>query len=67
MEFNKTIKEELEGRIKRLENFIESKGLGSGKLSKARKTQRNVNLAIFVGSLVTIVGVAFWALNRDND
>jgi hypothetical protein len=67
MEFNKTIKEELEGRIKRLEDFIESKGLGSRKLSKAKKTQRSVNLAVFVGSLVTIVGVAFWALSRDHD
>ncbi len=67
MEFNKTVKEELEGRIKRLENFIESKGLGSGKLSKVRKMQRNVNLVIFVGSIVTVAGIAFWALNRNND
>lgn len=67
MEFNKAIKEELEGRIKRLENFIENKGLGSSRLNKAKSMQRNVNLAIFMGSLLTVAGLTFWVLNRNHE
>lgn len=67
MEINQKIKEDLEGRIRKLEDFIESKGLGSSRLSKAKKIQRNFNIVVFVGSLVTIAGVAFWALNRDSE
>lgn len=59
------IKEELEGRIKRLEGFIEDRGLFSDKLKKAKKAQRNLNATIFLGSLITIAGIAIWAMNRD--
>ncbi len=67
MEINQKIKEDLEGRIRKLEDFIESKGLGSARLSKAKKMQRNVNLAVFLGSMVTIAGVAFWVLGRNHE
>jgi len=66
MEFNEKIKEELEGRIKKLENFIADKGIGSKQLNKARNVQRNVNLAVFMGSFITIAGIAFWLLNRNS-
>ncbi|MGM0532594.1 MAG: hypothetical protein ACQER7_14700 [Bacteroidota bacterium] len=59
------IKEELEGRVKRLEGFIEDRGLFSDKLKKAKKAQRNLNATIFLGSLITIAGIAIWAMNRD--
>ena len=66
MEFSDKIKEDLEGRIKKLENFIADRGIGSKQLSKARNVQRNVNLAVLVGSLVTIAGITVWALSRSS-
>ena len=62
MEFNEKIKKELEGRIKKLEDFIAEKGVGSKQLKKVRQTQRNINLAIIVGSLITVTGIAAWAI-----
>lgn len=59
------IKEELGARVKRLEGFIEDKGLFSEKLKKAKRAQRNINAVIFLGSLITIAGIAIWALNTD--
>ena len=63
MEFNEKIKKEFEERIKKLEDMIADKGIGSKQLKKVRKTQRNVNLAIFVGSLITVAGITVWAIN----
>lgn len=64
MEFTEKIKNELEGRIKNLENFIAEKGIGSKQLKQVQKTQRNVNLAIFVGSLITVAGITVWAVSN---
>ncbi|WP_340111871.1 hypothetical protein [Maribellus mangrovi] len=63
MEFTEKIKTELEGKIKNLENLIAEKGVGSKQLKKARRTQRNINLAIVVGSLITIAGITAWAVS----
>ncbi len=59
------IKEEFETRVKRLEGFIEDKGLGSKQLKKARKVQRSINTVVFLGSVITVAGIMIWALNRD--
>lgn len=67
MDLKKRTKEELEDKIKSLENFIASKGIGSQYLDKMKKTQRNVNLFLFAGALTTIVGVAAWALLHGDD
>ena len=61
------VREELEARIKRLEDFIEERGLGSSPLKKAKRTQRNVNLGVALGSLLTVAGVTIWLLNRGED
>ncbi len=66
MEFSEKIKDELEGRIKKLENFVADKGIGSKQLEKAKNAQRNVNLAVFVGSLITIAGITVWALRSNS-
>ncbi len=66
MEFNEKIKEELEGRIKNLENFIAENGIGSKQLKKAKRTQRNVNLAIIAGSLITVAGITMWAVSSSS-
>ncbi len=67
MDINEKTKTELEGRIKKIEDFIADKGLGSKQLQKARKAQRNVNLAIFAGSLVALAGITAWALSRSHE
>ncbi|HKL31917.1 MAG TPA: hypothetical protein VJ919_05255 [Tangfeifania sp.] len=67
MDINEKVKTELEGRVKRIEDFIADRGLGSKQLQKARKAQRNINLAVFVGSLVTIAGITVWALSSNNE
>lgn len=59
------LREEFEARVKKLEGLIEQRGLGSKKLNKARKLQKKVNAFIFLGSLITIAGVALWAFNKD--
>ncbi|MFB6320220.1 hypothetical protein [Saccharicrinis sp. FJH54] len=64
MEFNEKIKKELEERIKKLEDIIAKKGVGSKQLKKARKAQRNINLAIIAGSLITITGITAWAISN---
>ncbi|MDA3943114.1 MAG: hypothetical protein PF694_06195 [Bacteroidetes bacterium] len=61
------IKQEFEGRINKLESLIADKGIGSKQLSKVRNAQRNVNIAVFVGSLITIAGIAVWALRGSSD
>lgn len=67
MEFNNKIKEQLEGRITKLEDFIAKKGIGSKQLSKAKKVQRDGNIAIFVGGLATIAGFAIWAISQNGN
>lgn len=66
MEFTEKIKTELEGKIKELEDLIAQKGVGSKQLKKVKKTQRNVNLAIIVGSLITVAGITAWAVSSSN-
>lgn len=67
MEFNEKIKKELEERIKKLENIITDRGIGSKQLHKARAVQRNLNLAVFVGSVITVAGIAVWLFNRSSE
>lgn len=67
MEFNDKIKDELEGRIKGIEDFIANKGIGSKKLKKAKKVQRDANIALFVGGVVAIAGLAIWAISRNSE
>jgi hypothetical protein len=59
------IREEFEGRVKKLERFIEEKGLGSKQLKKARKLQRRTNTVVFLGSVIAVASIAIWALYRD--
>ncbi|WP_159519415.1 hypothetical protein [Sunxiuqinia indica] len=66
MEFNEKIKTELEGRIKKVEDLIAKKGIGSKQLKKVRKTQRNVNMAVIVGSLITLAGITVWAMSNSH-
>ena len=68
MDITKQAKEQLEKRIKKIEDFIENKGVGSAQLAKAKRIQRNINLAIVLGSFITLAGIAVWIVhNMDED
>ncbi len=66
MKIQEKAKAELEKRVQRIEDFIAEKGLGSSYLNRARKVQRNVNLAIVAGGILTVAGLTAWALTRSN-
>lgn len=68
MDITERAKDELDKRINKIENFIANRGLGSDKLNKAKRMQRNVNLAVVLGGIITIAGITVWALsNSDNE
>lgn len=56
--------QEIEERLNRLEKLIEKEGIGSRPLNKVKKVQRNLNLGIAVGSLLTVAGLTVWLLNK---
>lgn len=64
MEITNKVKERLENRIKDLEDLIEERGFGSHYLNRAKKVQRNINVSIFIGSVITVAGIVVWMLNR---
>jgi hypothetical protein len=64
MDITKQAKEQLEKRIKTIEEFIAKKGVGSAQLAKAKKVQRNVNLALVLGSFMALAGITVWVLNN---
>jgi len=67
MDISKQAKEQLEKRVKKLEEFIANKGVGSAQLAKARRIQRNINLAIVLGSFITLAGITVWVLHNMED
>ena len=64
MDITKQAKEQLEKRVKKLEEFIANKGVGSAQLAKARRIQRNINLAIVMGSFITLAGITVLVLHN---
>ncbi len=67
MDIAQKAKENLQQRISDIENFINDKGLGSGYLNKAKKAQRNVNIALIAVGAITAVGLAAWALSKEEE
>ncbi len=66
MDIKEKAKAELENRLRKVEDLIAEKGVGSSYLSRAKRVQRNVNLTIFVGGIVAIAGLTAWALSKNN-
>ena len=66
MDINQKIKTGLGGSKKKLEDFIEKKGIGSTRLKKAKKIQHNFNFAMFAAGIMSVAGVTFWALKKNN-
>lgn len=63
LEAKDRIERGLESRLEKVENFIANRGIGSSQLSRARRIQRNVNLAIAAGCVITVAGIAVWAIS----
>ena len=64
MDITEKAKGELEKRIKKVEDFIAERGVGSSYLERARKAQRNLNIAIVMASVVTLAGITVWAISK---
>ncbi|QCK14457.1 hypothetical protein [Mangrovivirga cuniculi] len=67
MDIKNKAKDELEKRIHEIEDYIAKKGVGSNYLTKAQRIQRNLNLALAVGAVVTVAGIATWALLSNHE
>lgn len=66
MDIKEKAKTELENRVQKVERFIEERGVGSSYLARAKRTQRNINLAIVIGGIITVTGLTFWALSNSS-
>jgi len=62
MDVKEKARKELEDRVKKLENIIAKKGVGSEYLEKAERMQRNLNLALIIGSTAVILGLTAWSV-----
>lgn len=62
----KTTKE-LEDKVKKLEDIIARNGIGSEYLEKAERVQRDLNLALIVGSTAVILGLTAWSIYNFKD
>lgn len=57
----------LEDKVENLEDIIAKKGIGSEYLGKAERVQRNLNLALIVGSTAVIFGFTAWSIYHFKD
>ena len=64
MDITEKAKEQLEKRIQKVEDFISERGIGASYLQRARKLQRNLNIAIVMASVITLAGITVWAINK---
>jgi len=64
MDIKEKTRKELEDRVKRLENLIAKKGIGSDYLGKAERVQRNLNLALILGTTAVVVGITAWSIHH---
>jgi hypothetical protein len=47
-----------------LEKLIAEKGIGSDYLNRAERIQRDVNLALLVGSATVLLGLTAWTIYK---
>ena len=45
-----------------VEKLIAEKGIGSSQLARAERIQRDVNIAVVLGSTAVLLGVTAWAV-----
>lgn len=64
MDIKEKSRQELEEKIEELEDIIARKGVGSGYLKKAERIQRDLNIALVLGTAVTAFGLTAWVLYK---
>lgn len=67
MNLKEKTKKELEQRVEKLENIIASEGVGSDYLEKAERIQRDLNLALLLGTSAAVLGISAWAIYKMKD
>jgi hypothetical protein len=67
MDIKDKTRRELEKRVEKLENLIASKGVGSEYLQRAERAQRDLNLALMIGSAAVVLGFTTWAIYSFRD
>lgn len=55
---------ELEEKVSRLEKMIAKKGVGSKQLARAERIQRDINLALILGSVTLVLGITAWSIYK---
>ncbi len=64
MDLKDKTRTELEEKVKKLEKLIETKGAGSQQLTRAKRVQRDINLALILGGVTIALGVTAWSLYK---
>ena len=67
MDIRDKTRRELEKRVDQLEDLIASKGVGSEYLQRAERAQRDLNLALMIGSATVMLGFTAWAIYSFRD
>jgi hypothetical protein len=67
MDIKDKTRRELEKRVEQLEGLIASKGVGSEYLQRAERAQRDLNLALMIGSAAVVLGFTAWAIYSFRD
>jgi cell division septum initiation protein DivIVA len=58
------IREEAKKKKRELEELIAERGIGSQQLKKAQRAQRDLNLALALGSAAVLIGVSAWIVYK---
>lgn len=64
MSLKKKTQNELQNKIKEIEDLIAEKGVGSDYLSRAERVQRDLNLALILGGTAAVLGATAWAIYK---
>ena len=67
MELKEKTRRELERRVEQLEDLIAEKGVGSEYLQRAERAQRDLNLALAIGSAAVVLGAVAWSIYQLRD
>jgi len=67
MKATEKTRKELEKRVEKLERLIAKKGVGSDYLGKAERVQRDLNLALFIGTTAIVAGLTIWSIYHFSD
>jgi len=64
MNIKEKTRKELEEKVEALENLIARRGVGSDYLEKAERIQRDLNIALVLGTTTVILGITALAVYK---